>query len=68
MKREDVPVSLGLILDNSGSMRNKIKNANRALDLVLASNKDDEEFVVNFDDTPYLDLPHDKDFTNGSTS
>ena len=64
-KREDVPVSLGLIIDNSGSMRekrNKVEKA--ALDLVLASNKDDEVFVVNFNDTPYLDLPHEKDFTN----
>jgi Ca-activated chloride channel family protein len=65
MKREDAPVSLGLIIDNSGSMRNKLKKVETAaLDLVLASNKDDEEFVVNFNDTPYLDLPHEKDFTN----
>jgi Ca-activated chloride channel homolog len=65
MKREDVPVSLGLVIDNSGSMRSKIKKVETAaLDLVLASNKDDEEFVVNFNDTPYLDLPHEKDFTS----
>jgi Ca-activated chloride channel family protein len=65
MKREDVPVSLGLIIDNSGSMRDKRKKVETAaLDLVLASNKDDEEFVVNFNDTPYLDLPHEKEFTN----
>jgi VWFA-related protein len=64
-KREDVPVSLGLIIDNSGSMREKRKKVEKAaLDLVLASNKDDEVFVVNFNDTPYLDLPHEKDFTN----
>ncbi|MGA7239519.1 MAG: VWA domain-containing protein [Bryobacteraceae bacterium] len=64
-KREDVPVSLGLIIDNSGSMREKRKKVEKAaLDLVLASNKDDEVFVVNFNDTPYLDLPNEKDFTN----
>jgi Ca-activated chloride channel homolog len=65
MKREDVPVSLGLIIDNSGSMRDKRKKVEAAAeDLVKASNKDDEEFVVNFNDTPYLDLPHEKEFTN----
>jgi Ca-activated chloride channel homolog len=65
MKREDVPVSLGLIIDNSGSMREKRKKVEAAaLDLVLASNKEDEGFVVNFNDSAYLDLPHEKDFTN----
>jgi VWFA-related protein len=57
IKREDVPVSLGLIIDNSGSMRDKRKKVEAAAeDLVKASNKDDEEFVVNFNDTPYLDI------------
>src|ERR1035441_3143612 len=56
-KREDVPVSLGLIIDNSGSMRDKrAKVAAAALGLVKASNKDDEVFVVNFNDDAYLDL------------
>ena len=64
-KREDVPVSMGLIVDNSGSMRDKrAKVAAAALALVKASNKDDEVFVVNFNDEPFLDLPHGKDFTN----
>jgi VWFA-related protein len=64
-RREDVPVSLGLIIDNSGSMRDKrAKVAAAALDLVKASNRDDEVFVVNFNDDAYLDLPHGKDFTN----
>jgi Ca-activated chloride channel homolog len=64
-KREDVPVSLGLIIDNSGSMRDKrAKVAAAALALVKASNKDDEVFVVNFNDEPFLDLPNGKDFTS----
>ncbi|MGB9456686.1 MAG: VWA domain-containing protein [Bryobacteraceae bacterium] len=64
-RREDVPVSLGLIIDNSGSMRDKrAKVAAAALDLVKASNKEDEVFVVNFNDDAYLDLPHNEDFTN----
>lgn len=64
-RREDVPVSLGLIVNNSGSMRDKrAKVAAAALGLVKASNKDDEVFVVNFNDDAYLDLPHGEDFTN----
>lgn len=60
-KREDVPISLGLIIDNSGSMREKraaVESA--ALTLVKDSNKQDEVFVVNFNDEAYLDA----DFTN----
>ena len=35
-----------------------------ALALVKDSNPDDEVFVVNFNDEAFLDLPHNKDFTN----
>jgi Ca-activated chloride channel family protein len=64
-KREDVPVSLGLIIDNSGSMRDKrAKVEAAALALVKSSNPDDETFVVNFNDEPFLDLPHGKEFTS----
>jgi VWFA-related protein len=62
-RREDVPVSMGLVIDNSGSMGEKRKRVNEAaLTLVQASNPQDEAFVVNFNDDYYLDL--DKDFTN----
>ncbi len=62
-KREDVPVSMGLVIDNSGSMRDKRSRVNEAaLTLVQASNPQDESFVVNFNDDYYLDL--DKDFTS----
>jgi VWFA-related protein len=61
--REDVPVSLGLVVDNSGSMREKRAQVNSAaLTFVKTSNPQDEVFVVNFNDEYYLDL--DKDFTN----
>jgi len=64
-RRENVPVSLGLIIDNSGSMRDKrAKVEAAALALVKASNKDDEVFVVNFNDEAFLDNPHGKEFTN----
>ena len=62
-KREDIPVSMGLVVDNSGSMRDKRPRVNQAaITLVEASNPQDEAFVVNFNDDFYLDL--DKDFTS----
>jgi Ca-activated chloride channel family protein len=62
-KREDIPISVGLVVDNSGSMRDKREKVNiAALAFVEASNREDEAFVVNFNDDYYLDL--DKDFTN----
>ena len=62
VKREDVPVSMGLIVDNSGSMRDKREKVKEAaLDLVKDSNPQDEVFVVNFNDEAFLDT---KDFTS----
>jgi len=64
-KHEDVPVSLGLVIDNSGSMRTKRAGVEAAsLALVRDSNPGDEVFVVNFNDEPFLDLPNKKNFTN----
>ena len=58
---EDIPVSMGIVIDNSGSMREKRAKVNQAaLNLVRASNPQDEVFVVNFNDEYYLD----QDFTN----
>lgn len=57
----DVPVSIGLLIDNSGSMRDKRPAVNTAaLDLIRASNPQDEAFVVNFSDEAFLD----QDFTS----
>ena len=57
-KREDVPITLGIIVDNSGSMKMKRKRVEQAaLALVKASNPLDEVFIVNFNDVPYLDVP-----------
>jgi len=56
-RREDVPVSLGIIIDNSGSMRDKRQKVETAsLELVKASNPQDEVFIVNFNDEAYLDV------------
>jgi VWFA-related protein len=55
-KREDVPVSLGLVIDNSGSMRERRSSVEAAaVALVKDSNPQDETFVVNFNDEAYLD-------------
>src|SRR3981081_3525805 len=59
-RHEDIPVSIGIVIDNSGSMREKRAKVNQAaLNLVRASNPQDEVFVVNFNDEYYLD----QDFT-----
>ena len=59
-KQEDVPVSFGLVVDNSGSMRDKRPQVNAAaLTFVKTSNRQDEGFVVNFNDDYYLDTEHD---------
>ena len=55
-KREDIPVSMGIIVDNSGSMRDKRQKVEAAaLALVQESNREDEVFIVNFNDEAYLD-------------
>jgi Ca-activated chloride channel family protein len=60
-RHEDIPISLGIVIDNSGSMREKrAKVAKAAVNLIRASNPQDEVFVVNFSDEYYLDQP----FTN----
>jgi Ca-activated chloride channel homolog len=60
-RREDVPVSIGIIIDNSGSMRDKRPAVNQAaINLVKASNPQDQVFIVNFNDEYYLD----QDFTS----
>jgi len=56
--REDIPVAMGIIIDNSGSMRDKRDKVNKAaLNLVRSSNPQDQVFVVNFNDEYYLDQP-----------
>ena len=57
-RHEDIPISLGIVIDNSGSMREKRAKVNKAaLNLVRASNPNDEVFVVNFSDEYFLDQP-----------
>lgn len=63
VRQEDAPVSMGLLIDNSGSMRDKRPNVNvAALTFIKTSNPEDEEFVAHFNDLYSFDL--DKPFTN----
>jgi Ca-activated chloride channel family protein len=60
-RREDIPVSVGLLIDNSASMHNKRQRVNAAaLAFARESNPQDETFIVGFDDEVFLD----QDFTN----
>lgn len=60
-RHEDIPVAMCIVIDNSGSMREKREKVNdAALNLVRASNPNDEVCVVNFNDEYYLD----QDFTS----
>lgn len=55
-RNQDVPVSMGILVDNSGSMRDKRASADSAaLDLVRLSNPQDNAFIVNFNQNAYLD-------------
>jgi Ca-activated chloride channel homolog len=58
-RHEDIPLSLGLVIDNSGSMRNKRERVNSAALAFVRESNPDETFIVNFDDSAYLE----QDFT-----
>jgi Ca-activated chloride channel family protein len=61
LRQEDVPVSMGLLIDNSASMSDKREKVNAAaLTFVKTSNPDDEVFVAHFNDKYFFD----HDFTN----
>src|SRR5882757_1960786 len=60
-RHEDLPVSLGLLIDSSGSMYDKRSAVEKAaLDFVKLSNPADEEFLVDFSWEAFID----QDFTN----
>jgi Ca-activated chloride channel family protein len=53
---QDLPVSMGILVDNSGSMRDKRSAVNiAALKLIKASNARDTAFIVNFSERAFLD-------------
>jgi Ca-activated chloride channel family protein len=60
-RHEDLPVSLGLLIDSSGSMYDKRVAVDKAsVDFVKLSNPQDEEFLVDFSWEAFID----QDFTN----
>jgi Ca-activated chloride channel family protein len=64
-ENEDLPLAVGLVIDNSRSMRPKRAEVVRAaLAFIESSNPGDEMFVVNFDDAPELALPLGRAFSN----
>ena len=61
-RRDDIPVSVGVLIDNSGSMRSiRATVEAAALAFAQASNPDDELFVMNFADKVELDVPFTSD-------
>jgi Ca-activated chloride channel family protein len=57
-RHEDVPVTVGLVVDHSGSMKPKLRDVIAAADtFARASNPDDQMFVVNFNERVSLGLP-----------
>jgi Ca-activated chloride channel family protein len=62
---EDLPASIGLIIDNSGSMQSKRADVvNAALVFAAVSHPDDEMFVFNFNELIYVGLPSSIAFTS----
>jgi VWFA-related protein len=62
--KERVPVALGILIDNSGSMLPKRAKVNEAaLQLVDASQQEDRVFVVNFGDDAFLDQDYTQDIS-----
>jgi Ca-activated chloride channel family protein len=54
--REDVPASIGLLFDTSGSMADKMDAAREAIGQFLRkSNPDDEFFLISFDNRPQME-------------
>ncbi|HEY3974138.1 MAG TPA: VWA domain-containing protein [Candidatus Sulfotelmatobacter sp.] len=61
-RKERVPIALGILIDNSGSMLPKRAQVNQAaLQLVDASQDQDQVFVVNFGDDAFLDQDYTQD-------
>ena len=66
-KNEDVPVTVGLVVDHSTSMGSKMPEVTAAARaFVRSSNREDEMFVVNFNEKVYLGLPSAIRFTDNT--
>src|SRR5689334_11851906 len=66
-RHEDVPVTVGLVVDHSASMRPKMSDViTAARTFVHASSPADEMFVVNYNERVTLGMPDEIPFTNRS--
>jgi Ca-activated chloride channel homolog len=66
-RHEDTPVTIGLVVDHSGSMREKLREVTAAAQtFVRASNPEDQMFVVNFNEDVSLGLPSGMRFSNSA--
>jgi VWFA-related protein len=64
-RQEDAPVAVGLVVDNSGSMRSKLPDVVAAATaFARSSNPRDDMFVVNFNESVSLGLPAGDDFVS----
>ncbi len=64
---EDTPATVGLVIDNSGSMVSKRSDViEAAFEFVGGSNPQDELFLVNFNDHVSMGLPETTPFANNS--
>jgi VWFA-related protein len=66
-KNEDIPVAVGLVIDHSASMSPKLAEVTAAARaFVRSSNREDEVFVVNFNEIASLGLPPSVRFTDST--
>ena len=57
-RQDDIPVTVGLVIDHSGSMREKLADVTAgARAFVRSSNPNDQMFVVNFNESVSVGLP-----------
>lgn len=65
VRPENIPATVGLVIDNSGSMRHKQTDViNAALAFAQSSNSQDELFIVNFNERVLMGLPRGLAFTS----
>jgi Ca-activated chloride channel family protein len=67
LRQEDTPVTVGLVIDHSGSMREKLADVTAAArSFVRSSNSNDQMFVVNFNESVLLGLPAGMQFSDSA--
>ena len=66
-RHEDTPVTVGLVIDHSGSMSEKLREVTAAAEaFVHSSNSHDQMFVVNFNEAVSLGLPASTQFSDNA--